>query len=136
MSEWLQVKNLEMLVSKSELNLDINKKSDILLFSCDLLNIARGRCDLILKKTLSSSNSQISISVDKPIMEGEICFSEERFEHILNSVNKFLNINNSKKLKIILSLNKPLAVNNHGMLSIDKNIKLEIVNLKLILPII
>ena len=25
MSEWLQVKNLEMLVSKSELNLDINK---------------------------------------------------------------------------------------------------------------
>ena len=52
MSEWLQVKSLEMLVSKSELNLDINKKSDVLLFSCDLLNIARGRCDLVLKKTL------------------------------------------------------------------------------------
>ena len=27
MSEWLQVKNLEMLVSKSELNLDINKNN-------------------------------------------------------------------------------------------------------------
>ena len=65
MSEWLQVKNLEMLVSKSELNLDINKYSDILLFSCDLLNIARGRCDLVLKKTSSSSISKISINVDK-----------------------------------------------------------------------
>ena len=136
MSEWLQVKNLEMLVSKSELNLDINKNSDILLFSCDLLNIARGRCDLVLKKKLNSSISYISINMDKPVMEGEINFSKEKFENILGSINKFLNKNNSKKLKIILFLNKPLAVNNHGVLSIDQNIKLEIINLKLIFPII
>ena len=136
MSEWLQVKNLEMLVSKSELNLDINKNSDILLFSCDLLNIARGRCDLVLKKTLNSSISYININMDKPVMVGEINFSQEKFENILNSIDKFLNKNNSKKLKIILFLNKPLAVNNYGVLSIDQNIKLEIINLKLIFPII
>ena len=136
MSEWLQVKSLEMLVSKSELNLDINKNSDVLLFSCDLLNIARGRCDLVLKKTLNSPISYISITMDKPVMAGEINFSKEKFENILDSISKFLNKNNSKKLKIILFLNKPLAVNNHGVLSIDKNIKLEIINLKLIFPII
>ena len=136
MSEWLQVKNLEMLVSKSELNLDINKNSDVLLFSCDLLNIARGRCDLVLKKTLNSSISYISIKMDKPVMEGEINFSKEKFENILDSIAKFLSKNNSKKLKIILFLNKPLAVNNHGVLSIEQNIKLEIINLKLIFPII
>ena len=136
MSEWLQVKNLEMLVSKSELNLDINKNSDVLLFSCDLLNIARGRCDLVLKKTLNPSISCISINMDKPVMVGEINFSKEKFENILDSINKFLNKNNSKKLKIILFLNKPLAVNNHGVLSIDQNIKLEIINLKLIFPLI
>ena len=51
-------------------------------------------------------------------------------------MGKFLSKNNSKKLKIILFLNKPLAVNNHGVLSIDQNIKLEIINLKLIFPII
>tara|TARA_B100001540_G_C15672779_1_gene580976 strand:- start:475 stop:885 length:411 start_codon:yes stop_codon:yes gene_type:complete len=136
MREWLQVKNLEMLVSKSELNLDINKNSDVLLFSCDLLNIARGRCDLVLKKTLNSSISYISIKMDKPVMEGEINFSKEKFENILDSIAKFLSKNNSKKLKIILFLNKPLAVNNHGVLSIEQNIKLEIINLKLIFPII
>ena len=136
MSEWLQVKNLEMLVSKSELNLDINKNSDVLLFSCDLLNIARGRCDLVLKKILNSSISYISINVDKPVMIGEINFSKEKFENILDSINKFLNKNNSKRLKIILFLNKPLAVNNHGVLSLDQNIKLEIINLKLIFPLI
>ena len=69
-------------------------------------------------------------------MVGEINFSKEKFENILNSIDKFLNKNNSKKLKIILFLNKPLAVNNHGVLSINQNIKLEIINLKLIFPII
>ena len=136
MSEWLQVKNLEMFVSKSEFNLDINKNSDVLLFSCDLLNIARGRCDLVLKKTLKSSTSYIKINMDKPVMLGEVNFSKEKFENILDSTYKFLNKNNSKKLKIILFLNKPLAVNNYGVLSIDQNIKLEIINLKLIFPII
>ena len=136
MSEWLQVKNLEMLVSKSELNLDINKNNDVLLFYCDLLNIARGRCDLVFKKTLNSSISFININMHKPVMVGEINFSREKFENILDSINKFFNKNNSKKLKIILFLNKPLAVNNHGVLSIDQNIKLEIINLKLIFPII
>ena len=136
MSEWLQVKNLEMLVSKSELNLDINKNSDLLLFSCDLLNIARGRCDLVLKKTSPSSKDYISISIEKPIMEGQINLPEVKFENILNSLNKFSSINSSKKLKIILFLDKPLAVNNHGLLSLDQNIKLEITNLKMILPII
>ena len=136
MSEWLQVKNLEMLVSKSELNIDINKNSDFLLFSCDLLNIARGRCDLILKKNFSSSIGYVSINIDKPVMEGEINFPKEKFDNILNNINKFLNVNNSKKLKIILFLDKSLAVNNHGVLSIDQNLKINIVNLKLILPII
>ena len=69
-------------------------------------------------------------------MVGEINFSQEKFENILNSIDKFLNKNNSKKLKIILFLNKPLAVNNHGVLSIDQNIKLEIINIKLIFPMI
>ena len=89
MIECLKVKNLEMLVSKSELNLDINKNSDVLLFSCDLLNIARGRCDLVLKKTLNSSISYISINMDKPVMVGEINFSKEKFENILDSIINF-----------------------------------------------
>ena len=132
MSEWLQVKNLEMLVSKSEFNLDINKNSDVLLFSCDLLNIARGRCDLVLKKKSKPYISYININMDKPVMVGEINFSKEKFENILDSIDKFLNKNNSKKLKIILFLNKSLAVNNHGVLSIDHDIKLEIINVSVV----
>ena len=43
MSEWLQINSIEMLVSKAEFELDISKSPDLLYFSCDLLNIARGR---------------------------------------------------------------------------------------------
>ena len=69
-------------------------------------------------------------------MKGEIDLLPNKFENILSSINKLSNVNNSKKLKLILYLNKPLAVNNHGVLSLDKDVNLEITNLKLILPII
>jgi hypothetical protein len=136
MSEWLQVKSLEMLVSKSEFNIEINKESDLLSFSCDLLNIARGRCDLIFNKKSKITKSHIFISTEKPVMKGEIDLLPNKFENILSSINKLSNIKNSKKLKIILYLDKPLAVNNHGVLSLDKDVNLEIINLKLVLPII
>ena len=135
MAEWLQVKSIEMLVSKSEFVLEINKDCDLLFFSCDLLNIARGRCELIIRKKNSEQKNQILISTKKPVMEADISLSDKKFENILNCINKFSNTIN-KRYKIILYLNKPLAVNNHGFLSLEENTTLNIVNLKLILPII
>ncbi len=135
MAEWLQVKSIEMLVSKSEFVLEINKDCDLLFFSCDLLNIARGRCELIIRKKNSEQKSQILISTKKPVMEADISLDDKKFENILNCINKFSNTIN-KRYKIILYLNKPLAVNNHGFLSLEENTTLNIVNLKLILPII
>lgn len=135
MAEWLQVKSIEMLVSRSEFEFELNKNTGLIFFSCDLLNIARGRCDLVLKEQLQLNKNEILISTEKPIMKAEISLSEKKFESILKIINKFSN-NTNKKIKIILYLNKTLAVNNHGFLSIENDIKLEIINLKLILPII
>ena len=50
MSEWLQIKSIEMLVSNAEYSIENSKEQDLLFFSCDLLNIARGRCNIFLKK--------------------------------------------------------------------------------------
>ena len=135
MTEWLQVNSIEMLVSKSEFVLETNEKNDLLFFSCDLLNIARGRCEIVLKKSQSSEKNQILISTEKPVMKANVNLTDNKFDNILNSINKFSNALN-KKFKIILFLNKTLAVNNHGFLSLDHDIKLEIVNLKFILPIV
>ena len=135
MSEWLQINSIEMLVSKAEFELDISKSPDLLYFSCDLLNIARGRCDILFKKVLNNEKNYIFIGTDKPVMNSEINLSDEKFNDILNTINK-LGLKMNKKIKVVLYLNKSLAVNNDGFLSIDKDIKLEVINIMIIMPII
>ena len=52
MSDWLHIKKLEMLVVKADYKkLLINNLEEIFL-SCELLNIARGRCEVTLLKVL------------------------------------------------------------------------------------
>lgn len=135
MSEWLQIKSVEMLVSKSELQLETNNELDSLSLSCDLLNIARGRCEILLFNYKSSEKNYLSISADKPIMNAKINLNNNKFNTILNTINNF-SLNKSKKIKVVLYLNKSLAVNNDGFLSVDKDIDLEVVNIKLLLPLI
>ena len=135
MSEWLQINSIEMLVSKSEFELDIDKNLDTLFFSCDLLNIARGRCDITIQKKSSEKENYVFISTSKPIMNASICLNHENFNNILNTVNNYA-VNLSKRIKIVFILDKNLAVNNDGFLSIDKDIKLKIINIKFIMPLI
>ena len=70
MSEWLQVKNLEMLVSKSELNLDINKNSDILLFGKESAGVpsevhksVNFRLKIPINKKTRSLNQALSVAI-------------------------------------------------------------------------
>ena len=136
MSEWLQIKSIEMLVSKVEYSIEASKKLDLLFFSCDLLNIARGRCNIFLKKNKTSDDKDfIEINSEKPVMTANINFDDNKFENIVKIVNNYTQ-NKSKKIKVILDLNTSLAVNQDGILSIDNNIKVNINNIKLILPLI
>ena len=136
MSEWSQIKLIEMLVSKSELQIESKNNTNIIFLSCDLLNIARGRCDIIINKIENSNlKNYISIIRAKPIMNANININSSEFESILLTMNSFVNYK-SKKIKIAFYLNKSLAVNNDGFLSIENDIKLEIINFKIILPVI
>ena len=136
MSEWLQIKSIEMLVSKVEYSLETSKELELLFFSCDLLNIARGRCNIFLKKNQSSNlKNFIEIDSEKPVMNADINFESNKFENIAKVINNYT-LNKSKKIKIILDLNVSLAVNQDGTLSIDNSIKVDITNIKFILPLI
>ena len=136
MSEWLQIKSIEMLVSNAEYSIENSKEQDLLFFSCDLLNIARGRCNIFLKKNQSSNlKNFIEIDAEKPVMNADINFESNKFENIAKVINNYT-LNKSKKIKIILDLNVSLAVNQDGTLSIDNSIKVDITNIKFILPLI
>ena len=136
MSEWLQIKSIEMLVSNAEYSIENSKEQDLLFFSCDLLNIARGRCNIFLKKNQSSNlKNFIEIDSEKPVMNADINFESNKFENIVKVINNYT-LNKSKKIKIILDLNVSLAVNQDGTLSIENSIKVDITNIKFILPLI
>ena len=136
MSEWLQIKSIEMLVSNAEYSIENSKEEDLLFFSCDLLNIARGRCNIFLKKNQSSNlKNFIEIDSEKPVMNADINFESNKFENIAKVINNYT-LNKSKKIKIVLDLNVSLAVNQDGTLSIENSIKVDITNIKFILPLI
>ena len=136
MSEWLQIKSIEMLVSKVEYSLETSKELELLFFSCDLLNIARGRCNIFLSKNSSSNlKNFIEIESEKPVMNADINFESNKFENIAKVINNYTQ-NKSKKIKIVIDLNAALAVNQDGILSIENTIKVDITNIKFILPLI
>tara|TARA_B100001093_G_C26197943_1_gene746700 strand:+ start:98 stop:514 length:417 start_codon:yes stop_codon:yes gene_type:complete len=136
MKEWHQVKNIEMLVNSIDLTFSIgNPKIKIFLY-CDLLNIARGRCTLILEnKTNNSSeiNSQLLIKEDKAIMNAIKTLDEKEFIEIKNQL-QLMRFNKSKKIRVNLSTNKPLAVDSSGFLQVEEDIKLKIISIKFKLP--
>ena len=136
MSEWLQIKTIEMLVSKVEYSLETTKEIELLFFSCDLLNIARGRCNIYLRKNRTSNLINfIEIDSNKPVMIANINFKNNKFENIAKVINNYTQ-NKSKKIKIVIDLNASLAVNQDGILSIENSIKVDITNIKFILPLI
>ena len=136
MSEWLQINSIEMLVSKVEYSLESSKELELLFFSCDLLNIARGRCNIFLNKNSPSNlKNFIKIDSDKPVMRANINFENKKFENIAKVINNYTQ-NKSKKIKIVIDLNAALAVNQDGILSIENTIKVDITNIKFILPLI
>ena len=137
MSEWSQIKSIEMLVSQAEQSLNINSNKNNLILSCDLLNIARGRCNIILKKkdNLQEDENSISISSEKPIMKATKSLTKEQYESFLSSFYNYAQYK-FKKIKIILFIDKPIAIDNEGFLNIEKNLSLKITDIKLTVPIL
>ena len=137
MSEWSQIKSIEMLVSQAEQSLNINSNKNNLILSCDLLNIARGRCNIILKKkdNLQEDENSISISSEKPIMKATKSLTKEQYESFLSSFYNYAQYK-FKKIKIILFIDKPIAIDSEGFLNIEKNLSLKITDIKLTVPIL
>ena len=65
MSDWLHIKKLEMLVVKADYNKLLINNLEEIFFSCELLNIARGRCEVTLLKVLNTNLKKSYISVQK-----------------------------------------------------------------------
>ncbi len=137
MSEWSQIQSIEMLVSTAEKSLNISSNKDRLIVSCDLLNIARGRCELILNKeeNLISNENCIFISQEKPVMKATKTLTIKQYDNFLSSFYNYAQYK-FKKIKVILFIDKPIAIDNEGFLNIEQDLSLKITDIKLTVPIL
>ena len=71
MSDWLHIKKLEMLVVKADYNKLLTNNLEEIFFSCELLNIARGRCEVTLLKALNTNHKKTIYQFKKADNESE-----------------------------------------------------------------
>ena len=127
MTEWLHINQIEMLVVKAEYKYELTKNFEEINASCQLLNIARGRCDVkILKCYNESLNNNLFISSKKALMKADIELEEKNFNKLNDIFFKYRS-HTSKKIKITLLMDKAVATSSSGILNLENDL---ITNLK------
>ena len=123
---------LEMLIQSAEARYDSFSDVFCYNFSCSLLNIYKGRCDLLVTNEQTNIKEELLIKSDRAIMEGNIKVSNTFFESLPNQLaNK-----SEKPAKIEIIINNNLNVNPDGVLLIEKEVSCKINDFQFFIPII
>ena len=124
-------KVIQMSVLSADLNLiGFNLNREIVL-SCDLINIARGNCSVILRPNSNAISGFLDIFIDRPIMKAEINVTPVLFDQVYNSFRN----DTSRNIKLFIVINQNLNVNNEGVLSIHKPMHSIITDMSWVLPL-
>ena len=135
MIEWLHINQIEMLVVKAEYKYELTKNFEEINASCQLLNIARGRCDVkILKCFNKSFNKNLFISSKKALMKADIELEEKNFNK-LNDVFFKYKSHTSKKIKITLLMDKAVATSSSGILNLENDLTTNLKDLYFNIPV-
>ena len=123
---------LEMQIQSVDVRYDDKPNITYYNLSCSLLNIYKGRCDLFLVNSHANLKQELLIKHNRAIMEGNLIAENHFFEkfHTLFSM-KF-----DKPGRIELYIAENLKINNQGILEITDEIKTEINNYKIYLPLL
>ena len=126
-----KTKVIQMSVLSADLNLIGFNLIREMNLSCDLINIARGNCSVVLRPVSSSISGFVDIFIDRPIMKAEINVTPTLFDQVQNAFNN----NSSRNIKLFIVIEENLDVNNEGVLSIKKPIHSKISDMSWVLPL-
>ena len=126
------MQKLEMLIKTIDAHYDSSYAIHCYYLSCSLLNIARGRCNLMIADENSDIKNIITIQYQRAIMSGSIKVNNSFFKSI---PNQFFN-KNDRPAKIELTINKTLNINKNGTLFLDKEMTTTIDEYKFYIPIL
>ena len=135
MTEWLHINQIEMLVVKAEYKYELTNNFEEINASCQLLNIARGRCDVkILKCFNKSFNKNLFISSKKALMKADIELEEKNFNKLNDIFFKYRS-HTSKKIKITLLMDKAVATSSSGILNLENDLTTNLKDLYFDIPV-
>ena len=100
--------------------------------SCSLLNIARGRCNLMIVAENSNIEDKITIQYQRAIMSGSIKVKNNFFNSI---PNQFSN-KSDRPARIELTINQALNINKNGILFLNKEMTSSIEEYKFYIPLL
>ena len=126
------MQKLEMLIKTADAHYDSKHQIQCYYLSCSLLNIARGKCNLILAKEKSNFKNKITIKYERAVMSGSIVLKEEYF----NSLQNQLSLKNERPARIELTINDQLNINKNGILFLEKELTSRIVEYKFYIPLL
>ena len=135
MNDWLHIKKLEMLVVKADYNHLLTNNLEEIFLSCELLNIARGRCEVTLLKVSNTTlDKKLLISSKKALMKAHIELDKEYFNNLFETLFKYSN-QKSKKIKLTFLMDKAVATDSEGILSLDDDLETDLKEMKFNIPI-
>ena len=126
------MQKLEMLIKTVDAHYDSSYSIYCYYLSCSLLNIARGRCNLMIADENSDIEDTITIQYQRAIMSGSIKVNNSFFKSI---PNQFSN-KNDRPARIELTINKTLNINKNGILFLNKEMTTTIDEYKFYIPLL
>ena len=122
---------LEMLIQNVDAHYESLTGTFCYHFSCSLLNIYKGRCDLFVTNEDTIVKEEILIKHDRARMEGNLKVKENFFKSLPIQLLKKID----KPARIEISIDSNLRVNSQGVLFIEKEVRTKILDYQFFIPI-
>ena len=127
-------KAIQMSLQTAELQaFGVDHKEELNL-SFSLMSIARGNCNIRVKPVSApriGSIGWLQISIDRPVMNGEIYINGDNFENIIT----YFRGSYPRPVTLVIILDQELKISSVGDLMISEEKNLQIVDISWIMPL-
>ena len=133
-NEHQYTKAIQMSLQTAEVQIYGADHHEELNLSFSLMSIARGNCNIQVKPVDENRVGAIGwlkISIDRPIMNGEILMKRNNFERIINYFRGPF----PRPITSVIILNKELVISSVGDLILSEEKSLKIVDVSWIMPL-
>lgn len=133
MKNWQQIREISMSVQTLDLQMTGPEMKQAFHASCNLVNIARGRSQVIITPDAHTSriSGKVTILVNKPLMQVRLKMPQFRFDEIA----AFARYSPTRPMVLVLGVDQDLAVSVEGDLQINEEMTLSVTDCALTIPL-